>query len=269
MPVTKEKKAEFNEKLVDFKAYLEELKKEANVYKLQGKKSKHLEPYFNLALAINSIRFINTTVVINELSISILEINNNNYLELGRKEVYNCLSYIERTVSDNVDGTLSENKEQLAKIERINPIQRLNMIKGLRESVKRIIAAFGSNSKWKWSWPEIHFRLAGASKNLFDFIAYEKEQDLDNPYYYVRKEHFNLIIELANTAAQEFRSKFDMSTQDSTDLKRSVDMLEMNRKIFQITGETEDLQKTKTLIESFQQKINDLESDDKKKKKKL
>ncbi|MCU0825097.1 MAG: hypothetical protein MUF77_10700, partial [Leptospira sp.] len=83
-----------------------------------------------------------------------------------------------------------------------------------------------------------------------------------------RKEHFNLIIELANQAAQDYRSKFEMSTQDSTDLKHSVEMLEMNRKIFQITGETEDLEKTKTLIESFQQKINDLESDDKKKKKK-
>lgn len=57
-----------------------------------------------------------------------------------------------------------------------------------------------------------------------------------------------------------------MSTQDSTDLKHSVEMLEMNRKIFQITGENDDLEKTKTLIESFQQKIADLESDDKKKK---
>lgn len=89
---------------------------------------------------------------------------------------------------------------------------------------------------------------------------------MENPYYYIRKEHFNLVIELANQAAQDYRTKFEMSTQDSTDLKHSVEMLEMNRKIFQITGENDDLEKTKTLIESFQQKIADLESDDKKKK---
>ncbi len=269
MAITKEKKAEFNEKLQEFKSYLEELKKEANIYKLQSKKSRDMEPYFNISLAINAIKTINTTVVINELSTAILEINNNNYLEIGRKEIYNCLSYIEKVVSNNVDGSLAENKELLAKIERITPIQRLNLIKGLRESIKKIISAFGSNSKWKWSWPDIHFRMAACAKNLFDFIAYEKEQDLENPFYYVRREHFNLIIELANFAAQDYRSKFDMSTQDSADLKHSVEMLEMNRKIFQITGETEDLQKTKTLIESFQQKIADLETDDKKKKKKV
>ncbi|MDZ4725654.1 MAG: hypothetical protein SH817_05835 [Leptospira sp.] len=268
MAITKEKKADFNEKLSDFKNYLEELKKEANIYKVQAKKSKDLEPYFNIALAINSVKTINTCLVINELSTAILEINNNNYLEMARKEIYNTISFIEKTVSNNIDGSLSENKELLAKIERITPTQRLNLIKGLRETIKKTIVAFGTNSKWKWSWPDIHFRLAGCTKNLFDFIAYEKEQDLENPYYYTRKEHFNLIIELANAAAQDYRSKFEMSTQDSTDLKHSVEMLEMNRKIFQITGENEDLEKTKTLIESFQQKITDLESDDKKKKKK-
>ncbi|TGN10223.1 hypothetical protein [Leptospira ilyithenensis] len=268
MAITKEKKADFNEKLVDFKNYLEELKKEANMYKLQSKKSKDMEPYFNIALATNSLKSINTCLMINELSTAILEINNNNYLETARKEIYNCISFIEKTVSNNIDGSLTENKDLLAKIERITPTQRLNLIKGLREAIKKTNIAFGPNSKWKWSWPDIHYRLAGCVKNLFDFIAYEKEQDLDNPYYYTRREHFNLIVELSNSAAQDFRSKFEMSTQDSTDLKHSVVMLEMNRKIFQITGETEDLEKTKTLIESFQQKIADLESDDKKKKKK-
>lgn len=268
MAITKEKKADFNDKLVDFKNYLEELKKEANIFKVQAKKSKEMEPYFNISLAINSIKTINTCIVINELSTAILEINNNNYLETARKEIYNCISYIEKTVGNNIDGSLSENKELLAKIERFTPTQRLNLIKGLQQAMKKTITAFGTNSKWKWSWPDINFRVAACTKNLFDFIAYEKEQDLENPYYYIRKEHFNLIIELANQAAQDYRSKFEMPTQDSTDLKHSVEMLEMNRKIFQITGENEDLEKTKTLIESFQQKITDLESDEKKKKKK-
>lgn len=137
MAITKEKKADFNDKLVDFKNYLEELKKEANIYKVQAKKSKDMEPYFNLSLAINSIKTINTCIVINELSTAILEINNNNYLETARKEIYNCISYIEKTVGNNVDGSLSENKELLAKIERFTPTQRLNLIKGLLQAMKK------------------------------------------------------------------------------------------------------------------------------------
>lgn len=52
-------------------------------------------------------------------------------------------------------------------------------------------------------------------------------------------------------------------------MKKSIAMLEVNRKILQTTGETEDLEKTKTLIESLQDKVESIEADkDKKKKKK-
>ena len=44
-------------------------------------------------------------------------------------------------------------------------------------------------------------------------------------------------------------------------LKKSVSMLEMNRKIFQITGNTDDLDKTKILIESLNNKIETIEND--------
>lgn len=45
-------------------------------------------------------------------------------------------------------------------------------------------------------------------------------------------------------------------------------MLEVNRKILQTTGETEDLEKTKTLIESLKDKVESIEADKEKKKKK-
>ena len=77
----------------------------------------------------------------------------------------------------------------------------------------------------------------------------------------IRREHYNLIIELANFTAQEYRTKFDLSTNDTADLKKSVSMLEMNRKIFQITGNTDDLDKTKILIESLNNKIETIEND--------
>ncbi|MBE8359443.1 hypothetical protein IQA90_19000, partial [Leptospira interrogans serovar Pomona] len=57
-------------------------------------------------------------------------------------------------------------------------------------------------------------------------------------------------------------------TQDAGDLKKSISMLEVNRKILQTTGETEDLEKTKTLIESLKDKVESIEADKEKKKKK-
>ena len=76
MAITKEKKSEFNEALIEFKEYLDGLVKEASIYKMQAKKSKDIEPYFNFALSINTIKSMNTCLLINELSVHLLEINN-------------------------------------------------------------------------------------------------------------------------------------------------------------------------------------------------
>lgn len=177
---------------------------------------------------------------------------------------------MEKVVGADYENGLDENRELLDQIPEFNPEQRLNFIRGFRRTINDIVDAYGSSSKWKWSWPELHFKLAVLAKNLFDFRAYEKESDLDSPFYYVRKDHFNLIIELSNYAAQEYRSKYDLSTNDIADLRKCIALLDMNRKIFQITGNTEDLQKTRTLIDSMESKIQALEGGkgkDKKKKK--
>ncbi|WCL50433.1 hypothetical protein [Leptospira sp. GIMC2001] len=268
MALTKEQKQEFNEKVAEFKVALDELKKELNVYKIQLKKNPDMSPYYSIAMTLNTIKTINTNLLVNDLSVAIQGINAVNYLETARKEIYNAISYLEQAIGNEVEGSLNENREMLDKMTRITPTQRLNLIKALKECIKKTINAFGTNSKWKWSWPEVSYRMVGAAKNIFDFRDFEKGKDLDNPNYYVQREHFNLIIELANSAAQEFRSKFDLSTQETGDLKRSIILLDLNRRIFQITGETDDLEKTKTIIESLKEKVESLETSDEEKKKK-
>ncbi|GBF37864.1 hypothetical protein [Leptospira johnsonii] len=268
MALTKEQKQEFQEKLADFRAFLEDLKKEGNLLKAQSRKDPKMEPYFNVALSLNSIKNINTCLLINEISVAILDLKSDTYLNQGRKEIYSAISFMEKVVGTDFESGLGENKDLLAKIIEFNPLQRLNYVKGLRTCTTNTIEAFGSNSKWKWSFPEIHFKIAILSKNLFDFRAFEKERDLENPFYYPRQEHYNLILELCNFAAQEYRAKFDLSTQDAGDLKKSISLLEVNRKILQTTGETEDLGKTKTLIESLKEKVEAIEAEKEKKKKK-
>ncbi|MCB1159971.1 MAG: hypothetical protein H7A25_05315 [Leptospiraceae bacterium] len=273
MALTKQQKLEYNESLKEFKSYIEELKKEVILYKSQMKKNKDAEPYYIIGLVLNSIRFINTCIEINKLSQHKLRLKSEFYLNLGRKEIYSVFTNMEKVVSMNFDGSLAENSEYLEKLDLFSPSQRLNFIHGFRAAIEGIVDAYGDQkpsgpySKWKWSWPEIYYKLAILSKNLFDFKAYEKERDINNMHYYVRKEHFNLIIELCNYAAQEYRTKFDLSTSETADLRKSVIMLEILKMIYQITGIRDDLDKTKTLIESLNNKIDTIESEKTKKKK--
>lgn len=268
MALTKEQKAEFDENLTEFKNYIEELKKDVNNFKVQMKKSKSMEPYYQIAIVLNSLKLMNTCVCISDLSWHMLNLKSELYLNIARKEIYSVISAMEKVVGADFENGLDENRELLDMIPEFNPLQRLNFIRGLRRTINDIVDAYGPSSKWKWSWPELHFKLAVLAKNLFDFRAYEKENDLDNEYYYTRKDHYNLIIELSNFAAQEYRSKYDLSTNDIADLRKCIALLDMNRKIYQMTGNTEDLQKTKTLIESMESKINSMDKNKDKKKKK-
>ncbi|MCB1179725.1 MAG: hypothetical protein KDK36_19260 [Leptospiraceae bacterium] len=267
MAIDKRVKAEFDKNLTEFKSYIEDLKKEVSLYKIQMKKNKQLEPYYQIAIVLNSLRLMNTCVCINDLSMHILKLKSEIYLNIARKEIYSIFTAMEKVVGSDYENGLDENRELLDAIEEFDPKQRLNFLKGYRKVINDIIDAYGSNSKWKWSWPELHFKLAVLSKNLFDFRAFQKDNDLDNPFYYVRREHYSIILELANHAAQEYRSKFDLSTNDSADLKKCIMIFEMLRKIYQMTGDTEDLTKTKTLIESLTAKINSIEGDKTKGKK--
>jgi hypothetical protein len=268
MALTKEQKAEFDKNLVEFKNYIEDLKKEVNLYKISMKKCRPVElPYYQIAVVLNSLRLMNTCLCINELSLHILKLKSEIYLNIARKEMYSVLTAMEKVVGADYENGLDENRELLDAITEFNPLQRLNFLKAVRKILNDIIDAYGTNNKWQWSWPELHFRLAVLSKNLFDFRAYERESDLDNPYYYVRKEHFDLIIELSNNAAQQYRTKFDLATNDVSDLKKCIHILEMLRKIYQIIANHEEMARTKNLIESMNAKIISEEEKQKKKKK--
>jgi hypothetical protein len=270
MAVSKEQKNEFDRNLTEFKNYIEELKKETNLIKAQMKKSKELEPYYQIALVLSSIRLMNTCVQINKLSSNIMNLKSELYLNIARKEVYSVLSSMEKVFGKDYENGLDENRDLLNQITEFNPKQRLNFLKAFRQVIYDIIEAYeaGAGSKWKWSFPDIHFQLAVLSKNMMDFRVLDSDNDLDNPFYYVRREHYDLIIELSNKAAQEFRAKFEFSTKDVGDLRKSVATLEMIRQIYQLTGRVEDLARTKNIIESQNAKIISMEEDKTKKKKK-
>ena len=223
MALTKEQTAAYIENLKEFKAYIEDLKKEVSLYKAQMKKNtnKAMDPYYQMALVLNSIKLINTFLGMNEVSLLTRNLKAEEQLNYARKEIYAVLSAMEKVVGNDYENGLDENREMLDVITEINPLQRLHFLKSFRKTIASLIDAYGQGSKWRWSWPEIYFKLAVLAKNFFDFRAFERENDLDNPYFYVRKEHYNLIIELANYTAQEYRTKFDLSTNDTADLKKS------------------------------------------------
>ncbi|MCB1305405.1 MAG: hypothetical protein KDK37_14055, partial [Leptospiraceae bacterium] len=68
MPVSKEQKALYNEKVRPYKDSLEELKKEASTLKAAARKNAELEPYFMVRNAIIALKSCNLMVQMSTLS---------------------------------------------------------------------------------------------------------------------------------------------------------------------------------------------------------
>ena len=177
MAVSKEKKQLFNSKIQPYKGQLDDIKKESSMLKSVGRKSKKIEPYVSFRLATLGLQKIHTLLMMNELSQKIQELKNDTYLNDARKEGSAHLSELLKIVGDDTDGSLTENKEKLPKIAQVTPAQKLNLLTGLKEATDLVKEAMGDRSKWRWSFPDLHFKIAILARNMFDFVEFGKIKD--------------------------------------------------------------------------------------------
>ena len=117
MALTKEQTAAYIENLKEFKAYIEDLKKEVSLYKAQMKKNtnKAMDPYYQMALVLNSIKLINTFVGMNEVSLITRNLKAEEQLNYARKEIYAVLSAMEKVVGNDHENGLDENRELMGR----------------------------------------------------------------------------------------------------------------------------------------------------------
>ena len=74
------------------------------------------------------------------------------------------------------------------------------------------------------------------------------------------------IIEQSQYAAQEFRSRYELSTNDVSDLHVIRRLLESMKQIFILTGNQTEIKKIKTAIDANEEKIESVSSKKDKKK---
>ena len=269
MAVSKEQKKLFAEKVKVYKNCLDDIKKEMSTLKAVAKKNDKLEPYVLMRLSFLSFQMVNTLVMMNTLSVEIQNRKNDTYLNDARKEISNHLNDLSKLMGSDIDGSLTENKEKLVRIARMTPKQRLHLVEGFRAATEGVKDAMGKNSKWVWAFPDLHYKNAVLAKNIFDFTAYQKaSRDPNEEYFRERNEMLQFIIDEAQFAAQEYRNKFELSTNEVSELQVIERLFELVKKIHTMTGNRNEIDKVSIQIDSTREKIEALMAEKKGKKKK-
>lgn len=255
MPVTKAAKTAFNAEIKDYKAEIEKINGLLKEVSANKKKFSRIAPYYILENVALQLDIVDNCIKINNLSLEIMQIKNDKYLNDARKELYKVLQEMEELVGNDIDRTLKENDRYLSSINRVNPNQMLNFIDRIHSAYFKIKESFGGGSKWQWSFVELQARVAVITKNMTSFSDVAKYRDPRSEFYHDRKDLMQLSKDSLSEAARQYRTKYEMAGKAREDLKKSIELLSALRKIHVLFGEDEEATKLKNTIDAAKQAL--------------
>lgn len=211
--------------------------------------------YKRLTLADENLNLVSYHVLMNALSVALLGVKNEAFLNDARKGCYKSIIYLEEAVTPYIDVPFSDYEDHLARISDVDDEKRYGLIRKLGYSIQAVVDEFGENSKWKWSFVEIEGRYATVTKNLLNLKTFVAGMDPRVPGYDTRIAHVNLAKRLLQQAADRYRQKYELSTLRMDDFRLAISYLSALRRIHIVLGESEDADELRKKIEIWRAKM--------------
>jgi hypothetical protein len=262
MAITKAEKAAYNDYIKEYKYEIDEYNKKIKENDAKKKKMPNIEGYLNLENVIENLNIIMTYIKMSDVSIEMLNVKNERFLDNARKEIYKAIQTMESIVGNQIDRSLKENEEYLEKIHQVNPLQILRIIQRIYYTFSKIIEKMGEGSKWKWSFVDLYGRISVITKNIINFSDVQRYRDPRSDYFRERQDLLNLCKKFLGNVAKQYRNRYELSTRAPGDIINSIEMLSALRKIHILFGESEEATKLKNTIDALRAT---LEADEKKK----
>lgn len=209
-----------------------------------------------LVLADEMLTAVSYYVMMNSLSLSLLGIKNEAYLNDARKGCYKSLIYMEELVSNLVDVPFSEYEEDLNSIETVSAVSRFHLLKKMGFSIQSVIEGFGENSKWKWSFVELEGRYATIVKNFLNLKNMVSNLDPRAKDYEVTLSHIDLVKIWLQKSADGYRQKYELSTLRADDFKLAIGYLSALKRIHILLSESGEAEALKRKVDIWRAKMD-------------
>ena len=268
MAISRAEKAAYNDYVIQFKKDIDDANKRIKEAELVKKKMPRIAPYKDIEIVLENLKIIMLHISQNDASVEMLQIKKESSLNDARKSFYKALQLMENIVGNDIDRSLADNADYLAKIDRINPLQVLRIVQRFNAVLNTLIDRMGTGSKWKWSFVDLFARIAVVTRNLINFSDTQKYRDPRTEFYRDRQELLAICKNNLKDAALQYRTKYEQSTKATGDILKSIELLTALRKIHALFGESEDAKKIKNTIDALRQKIEEQEKEEELKKKK-
>lgn len=215
---------------------------------------------------VNSIRFeladqylniVSYYNLMSALSLSLLGIKNESFLNDGRKSCYKSIIYMEEIVSPYIDAAFSDYQQGVESLKRFDDPNKYRFLCKLGFSIDSIIEGFGAGSKWKWSFVELQGRYAVIAKNLLNLKSFIMQLDPRVEGYSQRLSHMQLVKKILQQSADRYREKYELSTMRLDDIKKAILFLAAMKRLHTLLGEVEEAEVVKKKMEIWKTKMED------------
>ncbi len=259
--ISAEAKKRYSEKIKEYKQTVEEILAHAKQLdsdiRQAGSELPETEPnLIRLDLADQYLNLVSYYILMSALSLSLLGIKNEGYLNDARKTCYKAVICLEEIVTSYVDSPFSDYEDKLASLDGADDSQKYNLVRKMGFSIESVIDGFGENSKWKWSFVELRGRYAVISKNLINLKTFIVQMDPRVEGYYERQAHLDLAKRLLQNSADGYREKYELSTLRLDDIKQAILFLSALRRFHVLLGESDESEIIKKKMEVWKAKMD-------------
>ncbi|TVR92371.1 MAG: hypothetical protein EA428_03855 [Spirochaetaceae bacterium] len=255
--ISSEAKKRYFDRVQEYKKHIDVvLAREKSVAKTLESESAGGAAHKRLMLADERLNLASNYLLLNRISLALLGVRNDAFLNDARKSCYQSIIYLEEVVSDYIDTPFSDYSENLERIEGYEDESRYYLCRKLGFTIDSVKEDFGDNSKWKWSFVELEGRLATVTKNFINFKSFVAMLDPRVDGYPMRVEFLALCKELLLRSADRYREKYELSTLRIDDFKVAIAYLHALRRVYAIIGEPDNAESIKKKSEVWTAKMN-------------
>ncbi len=259
--ISSEAKKRYFEKVKEYKNLIDKIQqREKNILQVANNDDDG-GSYQKINLSEERMNLASYYLLLNQVSLSLLGVKNEAFLNDARKSCYQALIYLEEVVSNYLDAPISEYREMLDKVDGLEDEKRYLLVRKLGFTIQSVEDGFGDNSKWRWSFVELEGRLATVAKNILNYKTIVSGMDPRVEGYEARLGHLKMVKQLMQKSADRYREKYELSTSRIDDFKLAISYLAALRRLHIILGESENAEIVKKKADVWKAKM---EADEKK-----
>lgn len=261
--VSEDARKKYLETIQEYKKAIEDIENREKMILQVIEKDPTGSEYKKIRLAEENLNLLSYYVLMNNLSMALLGVKNEGYLNEARKLCYKVIIYMEQVVTGSIDAPWSDYEANVMLISSFDYQDRWRLISKMGIAIQLVLVGYGDNTKWKWAFVELEARYATVVKNLINLKTLFADTDPNAEGYDIKMAHLALARRLLDQSANRYREKYELSTLRFDDFRLAIKYLGAQRLLALAINRGQEAENIKKKMEIWQQKLeNDLKRKD-------